>query len=91
VRVEGVLDRQLVQAELSLELAQVLLAGCFDADPDEMAGARRPLAALLDPDIRDLAASAVGRRSHHPAHGSSLAWRSADAGALSCRFRVVRS
>ena len=68
VGVARVLDRELVELELPLELAQLVLVGLVDADPDEMAGPRRPGAALFDCDVRDLAPGAVGSRSNHLAH-----------------------
>lgn len=72
MRVERVLERQLVQAELGLELAQVALARGLDANPDEVAGARGPVPAVFDRDIRYLAAGAVGRRADHLAHRASI-------------------
>ena len=78
VRVQGVLDRQLVQAELGLKLAEILFIGGFNADPDEVIGSCRPLAALADRDLGYLAAVAVGSRSDYPAHRASLARNSAD-------------
>jgi hypothetical protein len=68
VRVERILKRELVQAELGLELAQVALARGLDADSDEVAGACGPFAAVVDRNVRYLAAGAIGRRADHSTH-----------------------
>jgi hypothetical protein len=73
VRMQRVFDGEFVQAELGLKQAQVILIGCFDADPDEMVGPGRPLAALVDLDIGYLAAIAVSSRGDHLAHRTSFA------------------
>ena len=78
VRVQRVFDGEFVQAELNLKLTQIPLIGGFDADPDEVVGACRPLTAFLDRDVGYLAAVAVGCRGDHLAHRASLIRNSAD-------------
>jgi hypothetical protein len=63
--VQRVLDGEFVQVELNLKLAQIPLIGGFDADPDKVVGACRPLTAFLDGDVGYLAAVAVGSRGDY--------------------------
>src|SRR4051794_1831227 len=51
--VAGVLDRELVQAELRLHAGQKLVARLEEPDPHHMARAARPVARLLDRDVRN--------------------------------------
>ena len=61
VRLVGVLDRQVVQAELALDGPQLLLARLEQAEPDEGPVALRPLAHLLEAHVGDPAAALVRR------------------------------
>jgi len=72
VRVQRVLDRQLVQPDLRLQHAQVLLGRLLEADPDEIALLVRPGGALPELDLADPAAVAVGVGGDHPAQWASL-------------------
>src|SRR3954453_18249435 len=47
----GVLDGERVQVELSLHLDEHLGAGFVQADPDNVAGALRPLTCLCEADL----------------------------------------
>ena len=57
----GVLDGERVQAELRLDLAQQFGRGFVKADPDQMPGAARPIAGILDIHVRDAPTVRVGR------------------------------
>src|SRR5262249_58402581 len=61
VRLVRVLDGEIVQAELALHRAQLVLAGLEEADPDERAGTLRRLAELVEPQVGDPAAALVRR------------------------------
>ena len=59
---EGVLDGEVVQAELRLELPQEVEARLVQADPDHMAGLARPFAGLLDRDLGHAPAADIDGR-----------------------------
>ena len=59
VRLQGILDGKLMQAELRLELAQEVEAGLMQADPDHVAGPAGPFAGVLDADVGDPAPAQV--------------------------------
>ena len=64
VRLAGVLDGEVVQAELRLNAAQQLVGGLVQPDPDDVPGLGGPLVRFLDPDIPDTAAAAVDGCGH---------------------------
>ena len=68
VRAQRVLDRQLVQPELRLQDAQVLLGRLVEADPDEVALLARPGGAVAELDLGDPLTAAVGVGGDDPAH-----------------------
>src|SRR5688572_10465604 len=59
VRVVGVFDRQIVQAELLLDLPQHVLFGLVEAEPDELIGTRECRPNLIDGQIGDSGAAAI--------------------------------
>ncbi len=72
VRVDGVLDRQLVQVELARDGVELLLGGLEDADPHERAVALGGLAGLGEREIAR-AAAAVLVHGAVDDHGRSMA------------------
>ena len=62
VRAAGVLDGQVMQAELVLHALQKIVGRLEQADPDHMARPARPFTSLLDGDIRDPASARIGAR-----------------------------
>jgi hypothetical protein len=65
VRLEGILDRKLVEPELGLEPPKKLKARFMQSDPDDMPWAARPLARVLHRDLGDSFPAEVCRRGHH--------------------------
>ena len=61
VRLVRVLDCEVVQAELALHDAQLVLRWLEEAEPDECAVALRPLADLVESHVGDPAATLVRR------------------------------
>ena len=70
VAVAGVLDRELVQAELLLHLRQLLGRGVLERDPDEAAGLADVLADVVDRHVAELRAVLVGHAVDE--HGAAL-------------------
>ena len=66
MRFAGILDGQIVQAELRLHPLQELGAGLEQADPDDVPGSLRPLARVFDRYIFDPASAAVDTCGHDP-------------------------
>ena len=62
MRLAGILDGQIMQAELRLHPLQELSAGLEQADPDDVARALRPFARFLDGDILTPASAASTQR-----------------------------
>ena len=62
MRLERVLDRELMQRELVADALQQRLRRLVESDPDDMAFALGPLAGLVDLDIGDLAAAMIDSR-----------------------------
>ena len=65
VRLEGVLDGKLMQAELYLDLPQRSRLGLVQADPDHMPWLVRPFSGLLDGNVGHAPAVRIGDRGHH--------------------------
>lgn len=72
VPLKGVFQRQLMQVELSLQVAQLLTARVVQADPDKVAGLFRPLLALIKADSADFQPIAVNSGGNHSTHDASL-------------------
>ena len=62
VRLAGILDGEIVQAELRLHARQQFGAGLEQADPDHVTRPPRPLAGLIDRDLLDPAAIGIDAR-----------------------------
>ena len=65
VRLERILDGEVMQAELRLDLPQEIEAGLVQADPDHVPGLARPLAGLLDGHLGHASATRIGGRGDH--------------------------
>ena len=61
MRAERVLDREVVQAELALHLAEERLARLVQADPDELIGLLERSASVLEREVGDTAPARVRR------------------------------
>lgn len=59
-----------MQIELALQVGQLVGVGLLQADPDEMAGFRRPGCAFVEADVRDFLSTAVDGGSNNSTHGS---------------------
>src|SRR3954453_19228385 len=66
---ERILDGQLVQPELRLQDAQVLLGRLVKADPDEVTLLARPQGTLAELDLGNPAAAAIGIGGDDATHG----------------------
>ena len=73
VRLAGILDGKIMQAELCLHPRQQLGAGLEQADPDDMACLLRPPAGLVDRNLFDPAAVGIDARIDEP--GLAAWWR----------------
>ena len=74
MRAQRVLDRQLVQPELRLQDAQVLLGRLVEADPDEVALLARPRGAVAELDLGHPAAATIGISGNDATHAAALPW-----------------
>ena len=72
MRFAGILDGQIVEAELRLHPLQKIGAGLEQADPDDVAGSLRPLARVFDRDILDPTSAAVDARGNDPGFGPPM-------------------
>ena len=70
MRFAGILDGQIVQAELRLHPLQELGAGLEQADPDDVPGSLRPLARVFDGYILDPASTTVDARRNNAGFGA---------------------
>src|SRR3954463_12273460 len=73
MRVQGILDGKLVQPELRLQGAQILLSRLMHADPNEVALLTGPGGALAELDLGDSLPAAVRKGGDHPTHRQLLA------------------
>ena len=69
MRFAGILDGQIMQAELRLNPLQELIAGLEQADPDDVPRPTRPLARFLDGYVFNSASAAVDARGNDPGFG----------------------
>jgi hypothetical protein len=73
VRLAGILDGKIMQAELRLHPRQQLGAGLKQTDPDDMAWPLRPPAGLVDRNLFDPATVGIDARIDEP--GLATRWR----------------
>jgi hypothetical protein len=72
MRLERILDREIMQAEALLHLAEDVLARLMQADPDEPPGLGLELGEAVDVEISDPPSLLISRTADDHGHGASI-------------------